>query len=77
MFKCGGCGKMTNPRDKGVVRVIETRMKTYYDKQGHYQGDGEEITKEIRICPVCVKEIEINNDAKKAEKKMEEVRENS
>jgi ribosomal protein S27AE len=57
MFKCGSCKKQTDPRVKGVVRTIETRMKTYYNKQGQYQGEGEEIVSESRICPKCAEDV--------------------
>jgi len=58
MFKCGGCGRTTGLKEKGSMRTIQTRIKTYYDSYGKYQGEGEEIVSEIRVCVACSKGLE-------------------
>jgi len=58
MFKCGSCGKNTNLKEKGSTRTIQTRSRLYYDDYGKYQGEGEEIVREIRVCVACAKGVE-------------------
>jgi len=53
MFKCANCSRQTNPKEKGTMRTIKTRVKEYVDAYGKYQGTGEEIVSEIRICRIC------------------------
>lgn len=57
MFRCGSCGKNTSLKEKGSMRTIQTRIKTYYDNYGKYQGEGEEIVREIRVCASCAKAL--------------------
>jgi len=54
MFYCGKCNKITKPGEKEEKEVIETRHKKYYDAEGQEQGSGNEIAKEIKVCPRCM-----------------------
>lgn len=51
MFKCDACGKTTQPYEKAVKQVMETRSVTYRDDAGG--GIGTEIVKERTVCQAC------------------------
>ena len=67
MFKCQLCGRLSGPRVPESRVVIETRHKVYpYRKQANVYwfdgdkikrddpgGEGQEIVKEISVCPGC------------------------
>ena len=75
MFKCASCNRLTDPREKGTMRIIKTRIKTYYDLRGQYAGEGEEIVQEIRICRFCASAEA--TEYPKAVEKFQETQENT
>ncbi len=62
MFKCGKCGKTTEPREKLVKKPIIIRDRVYQTllKKDSYKGIittvGTEIVKEINLCERCALE---------------------
>lgn len=55
MFKCGLCGKDSEPRESPVMVVLETRAKTYTLEDGT-QTEGSEIVKEVAAHRACAAE---------------------
>lgn len=53
MFKCQSCGTNSQPKDKQIKIVIETRHKQYYNENGLHTH-GLEIVKEISVGPCCL-----------------------
>ena len=58
MYVCELCFGVSQPRDKQIKRVVETRERIYYDTSGRNKiGEGREIVKEQVICASCVGRI--------------------
>lgn len=68
MFPCGVCGQVTKPGEKATRLTVETRQATYpYREDAHKYmdlegkeiikddpgGTGNEIVKEVLVCPPC------------------------
>ena len=53
MFRCQKCNKQISKGIKPERIVTETRHKVYRDERGDYQGEGDEIVKEMVLGPCC------------------------
>lgn len=53
MFKCEDCGKVTQPNEKQVRVVVETRRKQYQNERREIVGEGVETVREKKVCGEC------------------------
>jgi hypothetical protein len=62
MFHCQQCNRLSEPRERAVKVVTETRPKEYYQEirgRMHLVGVGREIVREVMMCRGCaLKEVE-------------------
>jgi len=54
VFKCEKCGLFSQPGEKQVQMVVETRKKNYLDLKNGTTGEGFETVREIRVHSSCV-----------------------
>lgn len=61
MFICGNCNEVTKPRVKSQMAIAEVRPKRYparhkanHSKSDDPGGHGQEIVREVRVCPTCM-----------------------
>ena len=59
MFRCMCCGEQRPPFEKETRVVSEFRSKTYYDKHGRVEGEGQEIVSEVVLGQCCVEEEQL------------------
>lgn len=52
-YKCQECKTQVPAGIPSRKRVVKTRAKIYKDADFNITGRGQEIVKEITICPVC------------------------
>lgn len=69
MFKCGNCGKRSEPGQKRTLRPVELREKQYVGRETYHRADGSvvrsdrlsvqgrgfEIVREEARCEACLK----------------------
>ena len=53
MFNCQSCYRTTQPTEKQVRVVVESRPKVYYNDRKEVEGEGFETVREIRVCEPC------------------------
>lgn len=62
MFRCGKCGRQTEPREGAQHLIVEKREKEYQLAEGEISR-GWEIVKEILICKPCAQPDELDRDS--------------
>ena len=56
MFRCPICNRLSEPKERPVKLVTETRPKEYYEEirgRMHLVGVGREIVREVMMCRGC------------------------